>query len=156
MLTGYVDSFDHHFIVGWAADTDRPNARLELSVVVNGSEQGRITADRLREGLRQHGAYGDGAHAFSYAFDPPLSPLHAYDVVVRFVETGTEIPAGRFSIQPTNPQDLALRPLLVTATGRSGTTLLMRRLGNAREIVIANSYPFEMKLLTYYGYALEV
>ncbi len=32
----------------------------------------------------------------------------------------------------------------------------MRRLGNARGIVIAESYPFEMKLLTYYAYALEV
>lgn len=156
MYAGHVDSYDHHSIVGWAADTDRPNARLELSVIVNGAEHGRIIADRLREGLRQHGTYGDGAHEFSYAFDPPLSPLHRYDVAVCFVETAAEIPFGRFRIQPSNLHDLALRPLLVTATGRSGTTLLMRRLGNAREIVIADNYPFEMKLLTYYGYALEV
>ena len=156
MFTGHVDSFDHHCIAGWAADTDRPNARLELSVVVNGSQQGRIIADRPREGLRQLGIYGDGAHSFSYVFDPPLSPLHGYDVSVRFVDTPAEVPAGRFRIQPSSPHDLALRPLLVTATGRSGTTLLMRRLGNAREIIIADHYPFEMKLLTYYGYALEV
>jgi Sulfotransferase family len=156
MHTGHVDSFDHRCVVGWAADTDRPNARLELRILVNGAEHGRIIADRPRDGLRQHGTYGDGAHAFSHAFDPPLSPLHAYDVVVSFVDSPAEVPAGRFRIQPTNRQDLALRPLLVTATGRSGTTLLMRRLGNAREIVIAENYPFEMKLLTYYGYALEV
>ena len=65
-------------------------------------------------------------------------------------------PTAASASSRSSPHDLTLRPLLVTATGRSGTTLLMRRLGNAREIVIADLYPFEMKLLTYYGYALEV
>jgi len=156
MFTGHIDSADHHAIVGWAADTDRPDVRLELSIRVNGQEQGRITADEPREGLRQRGIYGDGAHEFTYVFDPPLSPLRAYDIVVRFADTPADVPDGRFRIDPIGPADLALRPLLVTATGRSGTTVLMRRLGNAREIVIADDYPFEMKLLTYYSYALEV
>lgn len=156
MYTGYVDSADHHCIIGWAADTDRPDSRLELRVMVNGAEQGRVVADRPREGLRQHGIYGDGAHAFTYFFDPPLSPLHAYDIVVRFTDKPADVPDGRFRLQPVGPNDVTLRPVLVTATGRSGTTLLMRRLGNAREVVIADLYPFEMKLLTYYGHALEV
>jgi hypothetical protein len=156
MYTGYVDSSDHHSIIGWAADTDRPDARLELRIMVNGAEQGRVIADRPREGLRQHGTYGDGAHEFIYVFDPPLSPLHAHEIVVRFVDKPTDVPDGRFRIQPIGPRDLTLRPVLVTATGRSGTTLLMRRLGNAREVVIADHYPFEMKLLTYYGHVLEV
>jgi hypothetical protein len=155
MFTGYVDSSDHHSIVGWAADTDRPDARLELRVMVNGAEHGRVIADQPRDGLRQHGAYGDGAHAFTYVFDPPLSPLHAYEIVVRYVDKPSDVPDGRFRIEPIGPRDLTLRPVLVTATGRSGTTLLMRRLGNAREVVIADLYPFEMKLLTYYGHALE-
>ena len=155
MYTGYVDSSDHHCIIGWAADTDRPDSRLELSIRVNGAEQGRVVADQPREGLRQHGAYGDGAHAFTYVFDPPLSPLHAYDIVVRYVDTPADVPEGRFRIEPIESGDLTLRPVLVTATGRSGTTLLMRRLGNAREVAIADLYPFEMKLLTYYGHALE-
>jgi hypothetical protein len=156
MFTGYVDSSDHHCIVGWAADTDRPAARLEIRVMVNGAEQGRVIADRPRDGLRQHGIYGDGAHGFTYVFDPPLSPLHAYEIVVRFTDMPADVPDGRFRLHPIGPPDITLRPVLVTATGRSGTTLLMRRLGNAREIVIGDLYPFEMKLLTYYGHALEV
>jgi len=156
MLTGHIDSADHHAIIGWAADTDRPDNRLELSIRVNGQEQGRIIANRPRQGLRQRGIYGDGAHEFAYAFDPPLSPLRAYDIVVRFLDTPADVPNGRFRIDPVRPLDLALRPLLVTATGRSGTTVLMHRLGNAREVVIADDYPFEMKLLTYYSHALEV
>ena len=155
MYTGYVDSSDHRCIIGWAADTDRPDARLEIRIMVDGAEHGRVIADQPREGLRQHGAYGDGAHEFTYVFDPPLSPLHAYDIVVRYVDKPSDVPDGRFRLEPIGPHELTLRPVLVTATGRSGTTLLMRRLGNAREIVIADLYPFEMKLLTYYGHALE-
>src|ERR1700733_4423575 len=131
MYTGYVDSSDHHSIIGGAADTHRPEARLDLRVMVNGALQGRVIADRPRAGLRQHGIYGDGAHGFTYVFDPPLSPLHAYEIVVAFIDTQNGVPGGRFRMQPTSPQDLTLRPVLVTATGRSGTTLLMRRLGNA-------------------------
>ena len=51
MYTGYVDSSDHHSIIGWAADTDRPDARLELRVMVNGALQGRVIADRPRAPL---------------------------------------------------------------------------------------------------------
>lgn len=76
--------------------------------------------------------------------------------VLHFVDTTAEVPAGRFRIEPTGPKDLTLRPRLITATGRSGTTLLMRRLGNARQIVIADLYTFATKLLTYYGDALEL
>ncbi|HVC61802.1 MAG TPA: sulfotransferase [Acetobacteraceae bacterium] len=156
MQTGHVDRYDCHCILGWAADTDHPDMRLELRIMVNGTEHGRIVADQPRDGLRQRGIYGDGAHAFEYRFDPPLSPLRGYDVVVRFLETPIDVPNGRFRIEPERAQDFTLRPVLVSATGRSGTTLLMRRLGNAPEIVIADSYPFEMKLLTYYAHALEV
>ena len=86
MYTGYVDACTRHSVVGWAADTDRPDARLELRVMVNGAEQGRVIADRPREGLRQRGIYGDGAHAFEYAFDPPLSPFRGYNIVVRYAD----------------------------------------------------------------------
>jgi hypothetical protein len=156
MQTGHVDRFDHHCITGWAADPDMPDVRLTLRIMVNGAEHGVIVADKPREGLRQRGIYGDGAHAFEYRFDPPLSPLREYNVVVRFGDNSADLPDGRFRIEPRRAQDLRLRPLLVTATGRSGTTLLMHRLGNGREIVTADFRPFEMKLLTYYAHALEV
>ena len=156
MNVGHVDSSDHHSIIGWAANADSPGTRLEVRIMVNGAEHGRVVANAPRDALRQRGLYGDGAHAFTYVFDPPLSPLHAYDIVVRFTDPPADVPNGRFRLDPVDKRDLTLRPLLVTATGRSGTTLLMRRLGNSREIVIADRYPFETKLLTYYAHALEV
>jgi hypothetical protein len=156
MQTGHIDRFDHHCVMGWAADPDTPDKRLTLRVMVNGAEQGRVVADQPREGLRKRGNFGDGAHAFEYRFDPPLSPLRRYEVVVRFEDNPSDVPGGRFCIEPERAQDLRVQPLLVTATGRSGTTLLMHRLCNGREIVTADFYPFEMKLLTYYAHALEV
>jgi hypothetical protein len=156
MKTGHIDRFDHHCVMGWAADPDTPDDRLTLRIMVDGAEQGRVVADQPREGLRKRGNFGDGAHAFEYRFDPPLSPLRGYDVVVRFQDSASDVPGGRVRITPERAQDLRLQPLLVTATGRSGTTLLMHRLGNGREIVTADFYPFEMKLLTYYAHALEV
>ena len=62
---------------------------------------------------------------------------------------------GRLRIEPIRPQDVMLRPLPVTATGRSGTTLLMHR-PRSVEIVLADLFPFEIKLLTYYGGALVI
>ncbi len=77
MKIGHVDAYNHRSVVGWAADTDHPDVRLEVRVMVNGAEQGRVVADLPREGLRQRGSYGDGAHAFEYVFDPPLAPSAA-------------------------------------------------------------------------------
>jgi hypothetical protein len=156
MQASYIDIFNHHRIVGWAADNERPNDRLLLRIMVDGAEQGRVVADKPREGLRLREIYGDGAHGFEYRFDPPLSPLRGYDVVIGCVDSSGEVPGGRLRIEPKRAQDLGLRPLLVSATGRSGTTLLMHRLGGDRGIAIANRYPFEMKLLTYYAHAFEI
>jgi Sulfotransferase family len=156
MKIGYVDSFASHKIVGWAADADQPDVRHEVTVLVDGTPRGVVLADRPREGLRQLGTYGDGAHGFEYSFDPPLSLLRSYDVVVRFSNDDTLLRQGRFRIERERPQTIGMQPLLVTATGRSGTTLLMRRLGNDPHIAIADAYPFEMKLLTYYAHALEI
>ncbi|HUB14804.1 MAG TPA: sulfotransferase [Acetobacteraceae bacterium] len=156
MQSGHIDSTDHYAIVGWAADPDYPDSRVHLRIMVNGMEHGRVIAERPRPDLKQAGTYGDGAHGFAYVFDPPLSPLHGYDVVVRYIDPPADVANGRLRIEAVRPQDVMLRPLLVTATGRSGTTLLMKRLGYAPEIVLADIFPFEMKLLTYYGCALEI
>jgi Sulfotransferase family len=154
--TGHIDSADHYAINGWAADTDRPDARVLLRIMVNGIQHGQVIAERPRRDLLDIGKYGDGAHGFIYVFDPPLLPLHAYNVVVHVIDPPGDVPNGRFRLNPIRSRDVPLKPLLLTATGRSGTTLLMRRLGNSQEIVLADMFPFEMKLLTYYGYALEV
>jgi hypothetical protein len=156
MLTGHVDEVRRHRVIGWAADTDQPDARIEVSILLNGRECGHVVADKPREGLKAQGSYGDGLHGFEFFFDEPLSILRSYEVVVRFRANGELLPRGRTRLEHLRDEQRGLRPLLVTATGRSGTTMLMHRLGNARDIVIGEAYPYEMKLLTYYARALEV
>ena len=73
---------------------------------------------------------------------------------VFFANTPTEIPHGRFRIEPIGPLDRTLRPLLLSATGRSGTTLLMRR--RAMRQKSPAIIRFGMGLLTYYAHALKV
>ena len=155
MEIGYVDAFDRNRIIGWAADADQPDKRLEVCVMLEGRECGRVIADLPRDGLRQHG-YGDGRHGFEFRFPTPLFLLRDYEVVVRIEPSRQELRQGRFRIERATAATQGLQPLVVTATGRSGTTLLMRRLANDPAIVIADAYPYEMKLLTYYGRALEV
>jgi hypothetical protein len=47
-------------------------------------------------------------------------------------------------------------PILVSAPGRSGTTLMMRLLSQARDVAVAKTPPFEVRLLAYYAYAYRV
>jgi len=42
-----------------------------------------------------------------------------------------------------------LTPILVSSTGRSGTTLLMQLLGSSPQIVFNRAYPFEVRYLSY-------
>jgi hypothetical protein len=51
MLDGRVDAFARHSIRGWAADADRPDARVEIVVLVDGHARGRARADRSRDDL---------------------------------------------------------------------------------------------------------
>ena len=48
-----------------------------------------------------------------------------------------------------------LSPVIVTSTGRSGSSLLMGRLARHPEMLVARSHPHELKLLSYYGLALN-
>jgi hypothetical protein len=51
------------------------------------------------------------------------------------------------------PDDLV--PVILTSTGRAGTTLLMSEFVRQPGIVVAGGYPFETKLISYYAAALR-
>jgi hypothetical protein len=157
MLVGHVDLAAHHCVAGWAADTDDPQERIELSILVDGEECGRVIADEMRPDLQKLEAMGDGKHGFRYFFDRPLTLTQTYNVVIRCARTGQSLPKGEFYLtkRPIRAKD-ELWPILVTSSGRSGSTLLMRRLGNDPQIVMADQFPFEMKLTTYYSKAFDV
>jgi hypothetical protein len=54
------------------------------------------------------------------------------------------------------PRSQGLAPILVTAPGRSGTTLLMGLLAKSDAIVAAELVPYELRLLSYYSAAFQV
>ena len=157
MLDGRVDAFARHSIRGWAADADRPDARVEVVVLVDGHEHGRASADSPRDDLQMLGTLGDGAHGFAYAFDPPLSPLRSYDIAVCHAETNGLLRVGRFAVaaEVSRPPE-RMRPILVSVAGQSGGIDLMRGLAGDPGIVAADSHAYGVKLLSYYARALEV
>ena len=157
MLLGHVDQIANHVVTGWAADVRTPNREVDVVIFVNDQEVGRVTANEPRPDLAVQQVYGDGQHGFSFRFPRPLSVLRTHRVMVRFAENREVIEGGRATLSPHQvDQPATLTPLCVTATGRSGTTMMMRRLGEHPSVVIGELFPFEMKLLGYFAQAFEV
>ena len=156
MLVGHVDGVRRNYITGWAADSEQPTAHVQVAVLVNGEEWGRVLANAPRDDLRELGTYGDGSHGFIYTFDRPISPLRSYNLVIRAHHANGAAAVARCVIGPEEVRARKMSPVLVTASGRSGTTIMMRRLGWNPSIVIGEKKPFEVKLLTYYSKAFEI
>jgi hypothetical protein len=64
---------------------------------------------------------------------------------------GTLLPNGRATLFPENNENGAFTPILVTSSGRSGSTMVMQEFATHPDIVISNIYPFEIKLTSYYA-----
>ncbi len=157
MLAGYLDHAEHRYIEGWAVDHDDLGKRVALRVNVSGRDVVVVHADQLREDLRAQGWAGDGRHGFRYYFETPLPLTDTHRVTVRFLETGALLRSGNVLINPRPIRRLdPLRPLLVTSAGRSGSTLLMRWLGDDPAVAMVDQYPYEMKLTAYYAKAYDV
>jgi hypothetical protein len=60
MLVGYVDIAQRDKISGWAAHSDDPDAVVDLIVLANGREAGRVRADRFRRDLKRLGRFRRG------------------------------------------------------------------------------------------------
>ena len=163
MLVGHIDIAEYYCIAGWVADPAAPDRRITLEVLVGGEIVGRAVADRARPDLARHGGFGDGNHGFLHYFDRPLPMTRAFNIAVRDAATGALMPGGAFSLPPEPiapvrglPAVPTLTPVLVTSAGRSGSTLLMGRLRQHPDIIVADQPPFEMKQATYYAKAFDV
>ncbi len=163
MLVGNVDIVQHDRITGWAADTDAPRAAVEVLVIVDGHEAGRISADLFRQDLHDLGPYGDGRHGFSFMFSEPLSADLDHDLAICFAATGTPLGRGRRNLQRASPQattgvtaspsrppdqHAATRtPCYVIHIGlpKTGTKYLQREFCRARSEMLADGicYPTE-------------
>jgi hypothetical protein len=164
-LVGFVDEISRDLVAGWAIDTDHPDSSINVAITVNGRPPTLLSANRPRPGVGErmkprikpelHGGI-TGSYAFEFSFDPPLSVFREHDVAVRFAETGDSLPRGAKKLSVPNSTTTSILPLLVTASGRSGTTVLMQHLARHPGIVVADRYPFEIKLISYYSRAYQV
>jgi hypothetical protein len=159
-LIGYVDELTRFWVSGWLADASDPQRVLRAVVAVNGEEQTRVEAAGHRAGLERTFPGATGRYAFQFYFDPPLSPFVPWRVVVTAEESGEVLANGEQVIAPIGrdapPAAQGPRqPILVSTTGRSGSTLLMGVLAAHPGIVVADRRPFEIEMLCYYGFALR-
>ena len=155
MLRGYVDNIDRSGVAGWAFDPDNSAKAVEILVVVDSTVVDRVACDKLREDLRDAGNFGDGRHGFSYNFDAPLDLATTKHLSVVFAHDGHLLERGEKTLHTTHTTDI-FNPVIVTAPGRSGTTLVMKMLSSSPEISISGDYPFEVKTFAHYAYAFNI
>jgi hypothetical protein len=155
MLKGFLDVVTREQITGWALDTDKPDASLKLAVFANGRKLVRGIADRSRSDLIS--LYGHANHGFNFSLSPPLSSAETYRLSIRDVETN-RIVSDTYLFASPSPAIPAqeCRPILLTSTGRCGTTIMMDILSKMPNVTVAGTYPYEIKLLTYYAQAAKV
>jgi hypothetical protein len=155
MLRGYVDIINAARIIGWALDDVDSQRPLNVDIFVNGIKYASPRADILREDLQRE--VGHGEHAFSFAFNPPLPLIRDHHVVVRYGGSEQTVPNGERRLPALAlGQERLLQPILVTAAGRGGSTLLMQKLAAHPAVSVGNLYPFEMEMLKYYGHAFNI
>jgi hypothetical protein len=181
-LRGHVDEISRQVITGWAMDTDHPDQNVRVVIVINGREHMRVTADVFREGFKEAAkafikrrSLRDtitGRYGFEFNFKPGLSVFAEHHIEVKFDATDLILPKGSRTLRrlqsvqaisltqgptltPAPQASGSLLPIIVTAAGRSGSTLLMQRLASHPQIVVAERYPFEMKLAAYYSAAFR-
>jgi hypothetical protein len=161
VLVGHVDVASRLSIAGWAADSDRPQEAVQVRLLANGRAM-RVTADITRDDLRT--VFPGSTGQYGFLFDAgvlPLSPFVDQSVRIAFAPSGAQVPGGDFVIPAMgDPLPLTVRagkrvPIVVTTTGRTGSSLLMARLSRHPGIVVAHKHPHELKLLSYYAAALR-
>ena len=99
-----------------------------------------------------------GNHAFVFEFNPPLPLIRDHHIQVRYSGTDADCAEGRSHAAAQSPfiAERLLQPILVTAPGRAGSTLLMQKLAAHPLVSVANLYPFETELLKYYSHAFGI
>jgi hypothetical protein len=145
MLVGYIEEIAADFVHGWAADTEHPDAVVDVAIYVDGKRVAQVPCGDLRRDLQDLGRYGEGRHGFRFTFATPLSVSDR--VTARFVHTGGIVPNGERLFADYTP----LNAILVSAPGRSGTSLLMGRLSLSPQICIAEMHPFEVRQISYWS-----
>ena len=124
-LIGHVDEVDHGHVTGWAADADQPTGVVSVMIVVDGEVRGEVAAAGFRHGLRHVCPGATGQYEFKYQFAPAVSNDAPHVIEVLEVATGQLVANGRRWLPASGSVRRDPIPVLITSTGRSGTTMLM-------------------------------
>jgi Sulfotransferase domain len=155
-IVGRADEISRRVVTGWAADNEKADAELDIAIIVNGREVGKVRAKEMREDVKAIFPGSTGRCGFQFKFDPPLSVFDEFNIEVRVAGANAPIPGGVMKLSRPNLATNSLLPILVTSSGRAGSTVLMQYLSQFPEIVMAMAYPFELKLINYYSAAFGV
>ena len=155
-LIGHVDAVSADAVVGWAADRGNPNRAMDVQIIVDGAARATVKADLRRDGLEKAFQGSTGRYQFMYEFVPGLSKATSHRVEIVERETGAALPNGVWTIPARRARHERAMPIILTSTGRAGTTMLMREFAHQPPIVVANTYPYEVKIASYYAATLEV
>ncbi len=112
-LQGHLDNVSPACIAGWAQDPACPGTAVKLVVLANGTEIGRVVADRYRLDLLKAGI-GDGRHGFEFLIPGGLASHIAHAIEVRS-EDGWVMPSRHATIiEPsrTSTQNPVDRPII--------------------------------------------
>jgi hypothetical protein len=112
---GYIDGVRNGSIFGWALDPERPGARIELEVQLDGEAIGGCLADLERDDLASKGI-GDGRHGFRVGLPHVLDPDRPHQIIVRVKEDGTILPLAERYVGGVD-NDSTGRPLVLTIEG---------------------------------------
>jgi autotransporter-associated beta strand protein len=89
-LCGSVDTASREVIEGWAWDEAQPDEPVRLCIRANGTEIGRVVANRYRKDLAEAGI-GSGRHAFQLRIPGGLPPHMRHVIEVQYAATGEDV-----------------------------------------------------------------
>jgi hypothetical protein len=146
-------------IAGWVVAREGE----PVSVDVFDREYRLRTAPIGREREDIAALFGDRASARACGFQTTVGTIglpHDFELLLRVnFADGKKLPLAliRGHREPmTTAYEPQLPPIMVTALGRSGTTMLMHSLAACPDVVVGGAYPYELRFARYWLHAAKV
>jgi hypothetical protein len=157
---GYVDEISRFCVAGWVADRDDWSKSQTVEILVKGRTRSICKAEEFRRRLDELHPDATGRYAFRFYFADPLSMYDEHEVSIRVKDTDYCLIQHQSFIRPISADSNVSTyrptgPILLTTTGRTGSTAVMAVMAQHPNIVVAGTRPYEVELGCYYAYALR-